>query len=70
MSTQTTSPALSFEALAAERLARAERIRRRAEELGEGLEPLRAAMRRRACELELAGTALREIALGQHVAAA
>ncbi len=57
--TQTTE---IYRAMAQERLDRARRVRERAVQVPATLEPLRRAMKRRACELELAATALCEIA--------
>jgi hypothetical protein len=54
-----------YEELAGDRLERADRIRARADEVGVELEPLRIAMLRRACELELSGTALKVMAEGK-----
>lgn len=53
------------EALADDHRGRAERIRARSTLLGDQLEPLRVAMRRRASELELTAAALDQIADGQ-----
>lgn len=58
-----------YDALAADRWTRAERIRRRAAGIPEGLQPLQQAMCRRAAELELSAAALHEIATGQRAMA-
>lgn len=51
-----------YEMLAADRRVRADRVRARVAELDETLAPLRTAMKRRACELDLAATAWEQIA--------
>lgn len=70
MPVQTCSHADRYDSLALDRLARAARVRERAEMLDDSLAPLRTAMMRRACELELASVALHEIAEGQRAVAA
>ena len=67
--TDTDTDADRYEALAADRSTRAERIRRRAAGIPAGLQPLQQAMRRRAAELELSAAALHEIATGQRAMA-
>lgn len=64
-----TSLGEAYERLAHERRARAQRMRRRAAELGSTLTPLADAARRRASELELSATALDEIASAYRPAA-
>lgn len=53
-----------FEEVAHQLRTRARRIRRRVEGIDDSLQPLQAAMRRRACELELTSTALAALADG------
>lgn len=59
------SPSLQYRALAQGRAAHAASLRRSSNRYGDTLAPLRVAMQRRACELELSAAALREIATGQ-----
>ncbi len=57
-----------YRAMADDRLDRAQRVRQRALDLPTSLAPLERAMRRRACELELAAAALCQIAAGRGAA--
>lgn len=70
MNTTHLTPADRYDSVAVRQLARASRVRDRAAEVGDELAPLRAAMRRRAAELELTAAALHEIARGQRDATA